>query len=84
MESRDKKAVAGVLIVATLGGFGGGYLGGHFSDDYDKDGIDDDFDNCPTTPNPDQIDTDSDEMGDACDRCPEVHRNGGAYGCPPR
>jgi MYXO-CTERM domain-containing protein len=31
-----------------------------------------DFDNCPGAHNPDQWDTDCDELGDACDSCPEV------------
>jgi len=36
-------------------------------DDTDGDGISDDQDNCPNTPNPDQNDFDGDGMGDACD-----------------
>jgi MYXO-CTERM domain-containing protein len=39
------------------------------SDDSDHDGIDDDLDNCPFTPNPDQLDTDGDGVGDVCDNC---------------
>jgi uncharacterized repeat protein (TIGR01451 family) len=35
----------------------------------DGDGIPDSTDNCPTTPNPDQLDTDQDTVGDACDNC---------------
>jgi probable HAF family extracellular repeat protein len=55
--------------------------------DSDKDGVTDDKDNCPDDPNPDQVDTDADGVGDACeeaidsdgdgvadaeDNCPEV------------
>jgi hypothetical protein len=29
------------------------------------------FDNCPLVPNPDQLNTDGDPWGDACDLCPE-------------
>ncbi|MEM9490067.1 MAG: thrombospondin type 3 repeat-containing protein, partial [Myxococcota bacterium] len=36
-------------------------------DDDDNDGIGDAGDNCPTVPNPDQADRDSDDLGDACD-----------------
>ncbi|MCC6623430.1 MAG: hypothetical protein IT385_19375, partial [Deltaproteobacteria bacterium] len=35
--------------------------------DRDADTIPDDADNCPDTPNPDQIDLDGDDLGDACD-----------------
>jgi hypothetical protein len=35
--------------------------------DSDGDGIPDADDNCPTTPNADQVDTDGDGIGDACD-----------------
>lgn len=37
--------------------------------DTDGDGIPDDLDNCPYTPNPDQADSDGDGIGDACDTC---------------
>jgi hypothetical protein len=39
--------------------------------DTDDDGIPDDEDNCPDTPNPDQTDTDGDGRGDACDTDPQ-------------
>jgi hypothetical protein len=35
--------------------------------DTDGDGVSDDEDNCPDTPNPDQEDSDGDGLGDACD-----------------
>ncbi len=36
-------------------------------DDTDSDGICDELDNCPSVANPDQIDSDSDGVGDLCD-----------------
>ncbi len=40
--------------------------------DVDQDGIPNDLDNCPTVPNPDQLDGDDDGVGDACDNCPDT------------
>jgi len=40
-----------------------------FADDFDSDGIEDEFDNCPYAANYDQIDSDGDGVGDACDNC---------------
>jgi MYXO-CTERM domain-containing protein len=42
------------------------------SDDYDNDGVEDDYDNCPWVANSDQRDSDGDGVGDACDNCPNV------------
>ncbi|MBI5510541.1 MAG: thrombospondin type 3 repeat-containing protein [Deltaproteobacteria bacterium] len=40
-----------------------------FADDFDGDGIEDEFDNCPFLANYDQADGDSDAVGDSCDNC---------------
>ena len=51
------------LIYVALSGTG-------VESDSDGDGIDDNIDNCPATPNPAQSDIDSDGAGDICDICP--------------
>ena len=38
-----------------------------FAEDSDTDGINDDVDNCSSVSNADQVDSDSDGYGDACD-----------------
>lgn len=40
-----------------------------FSDDYDNDGLEDNYDNCVRAYNRDQGDADGDGVGDACDNC---------------
>jgi hypothetical protein len=42
------------------------------ADDYDDDGLEDPYDNCPWVPNPDQVDDDGDGVGTACDNCPST------------
>ncbi len=64
------------------GGGGGGGGGGSIliantdlgdtyqnADDFDDDGLEDPFDNCPRDRNPEQADGDGDGIGDACDNC---------------
>jgi hypothetical protein len=41
-----------------------------YADDYDDDGSEDPFDNCPFVSNRDQADDDGDGVGTACDNCP--------------
>lgn len=40
-----------------------------YTDDADGDGKSDDKDNCPFSPNRDQLDADGDSVGDVCDNC---------------
>jgi hypothetical protein len=40
-----------------------------YSDDFDNDGMEDDFDNCPFAANGEQADSDGDGLGDSCDNC---------------
>ena len=67
------------------GGGGGGGGGGavliantdlgdtyQHGDDFDDDGVEDDYDNCPRVPNREQFDGDGDGRGDLCDNCREV------------
>jgi hypothetical protein len=41
-----------------------------YADDYDDDGSEDPYDNCPFVSNRDQADDDGDGVGTACDNCP--------------
>jgi len=42
------------------------------ANDTDGDGIPNNQDNCPNTPNADQSDNDQDQVGNACDNCPNT------------
>ena len=52
--------------------------------DGDGDGVPDDLDNCPTTPNAAQADSDGDRVGDLCDVEPVAVRPGAAAAAAPR
>ena len=43
------------------------------ADDYDDDGVEDSYDNCPRIRNAEQFDTDGDGIGDLCDNCSGTH-----------
>ena len=43
------------------------------ADDYDDDGVEDSYDNCPRQPNREQFDSDGDGVGDLCDNCRNTH-----------
>ena len=43
------------------------YFFGPATDDSDGDGVPDNIDNCPNTPNPSQADSDEDGVGNACE-----------------
>src|SRR5438045_9720968 len=43
-----------------------------YADDFDDDGIEDDFDDCLFVFNPDQADVVGDGGGDGCDNCPSA------------
>ncbi|NVB85744.1 MAG: hypothetical protein HOV81_45690 [Kofleriaceae bacterium] len=57
------------LGVCRVEGFSGA-CGGNTADDRDGDGVADDRDNCPDTPNANQANEDMDAYGDVCDPCP--------------
>jgi len=66
-------AICGALLACALS------CGGGSSVDSDNDGVADDLDNCPMTPNPPrggpggvQDDRDGDGVGDVCDNCVDV------------
>ncbi len=43
------------------------------ADDYDDDGVEDSYDNCPRVRNGEQFDSDGDGIGDLCDNCRSTH-----------
>jgi len=43
-----------------------------FADDFDGDGLEDEYDNCAFAANYDQVDADGDGVGDVCDTCRSV------------
>lgn len=56
----------GCSILVNMTDLGDTY---QYADDYDDDGYEDDFDNCPFASNYGQEDADGDTVGDACDNC---------------
>ena len=50
--------------------------------DSDKDGIDNYADNCISIKNVAQKDRDNDDVGDVCDKCPDLPARGYTNGCP--
>jgi len=57
------------IVVEDLGGSAQEIWAKAIDYDCDDDGILNDEDNCPCTPNPDQADIDNDDRGDVCDNC---------------
>ena len=43
------------------------------ADDFDDDGVEDSYDNCPRQRNSEQFDSDGDGVGDLCDNCRNTH-----------
>ena len=83
----------GYVLTITAGGSDAGryqywlQLRGCAAGDSDSDGVCNNTDNCPTLANADQLDTDNDGVGDACDPCPSnpcpISQPGcDAHGCP--
>lgn len=63
MEEEDEIAIIGMEVVPQQSVYDVAFK------DADKDGVPDTGDNCRTTPNSDQKDSDGDGHGDACDTC---------------
>jgi len=69
IEFEGQRSIVKVVPITLEGGFGSGPGSGGNPDD-DGDGLPNASDNCPSDPNPDQLDTDIDGIGDACDSPP--------------
>lgn len=66
----DENTVTRGIDIVTNTGTPGGLMGDGTGEgpDFDGDGVPNELDNCPYTPNPDQRDVDGDGIGDACDQ----------------
>jgi hypothetical protein len=99
IEEAPDITVVGITATGVLAIEGNGDItdryppAGYAFPDRDGDGFRDISDNCPAIANPDQQDTDDDDVGDACDQCcPECHPvasegmlgGGTEYCCPDR
>ena len=79
----DKKLLAGTLAAALVGGLVGGVGSGYLdNEDYDEDGIQDDLDNCPWGQDDTMLNSDNDNVIDACDTCPHTDGLPERNGCP--
>lgn len=80
-EGSDKCDFASVAtqIISTYTEWGSGEDFCYSMDDLDKDGVPDAHDNCPKNKNTNQINTDSDMLGDVCDPCPKDGDPNGYY-----